>query len=101
MHFLLFKQKSHFAFSYHASRTTAPFDLIHTDVWGIAPTLSKLGYKFYITFINDYYRYTWIYFIRKKSEVYDVFKKLYTLIQTQFQKNIKKIRLDSGGEYTP
>lgn len=42
----------------------APFDIIHTYVWGIALTLSRLGYKYYVTFIDDYTCYAWIYFLR-------------------------------------
>ena len=61
-------------FPVHYSRAVASFDLIHTDVWGIAPTLSRMGFKYYVTFIDDHCRYTWIYFLRLKSEVFKTFK---------------------------
>ena len=42
--------KSHvLPFPTHHSHATAPFDIIHTNVWGIAPQLSRLGYKYYVT----------------------------------------------------
>ena len=55
--------KSHILpFSVYNSRALESFDIIHTDVWGIAPTLSRAGFKYYVTFIDDHSRYTWILF---------------------------------------
>ena len=75
--------KSHiFSFSIHNSCALASFDIIHTDVWGIAPTLSRAGFKYYVTFIDDHSRYTWIYFMRLKFEVFSIFQKFYNMVQT-------------------
>lgn len=58
--------KSHsLPFPSTALKATSPFDIIHTNVWGIAPTLSSLGYKYYVTFVDDSSRSTWIYFLHK------------------------------------
>jgi transposase InsO family protein len=92
--------KSHvLPFPVHFSRTIEAFNVIHTDVWGIAPHLSRMGYKYYVTFIDDHCRYTWIYFLRFKSEVFSTFQKFYNMVCTEFQKSIKILRFDLGGEY--
>ena len=50
-------------------------------------------------FIDNYSKYTWIYFLRSKSEVFSVFKKFVAYVETQFSSRIKVLRYDSGGEY--
>ena len=47
-------------------------------------------------FINDYNRFTWIYFLRSKATV---FQKFVMLVETQFRIYIKTLRFDSGEEY--
>ena len=60
-------------FLHHASRASQCFELIHNDVWGIAPVVSHAHYKYFVTFIDDFSRFTWVYFLRAKGEVFSVF----------------------------
>ena len=46
------------------------FKIVHTDVWGVTPVPSHARYKYFVTFIDDYSRFTWIYFLRSKSKVF-------------------------------
>ena len=87
-------------FLVHTSHVIAPFHLIHSDVWGMAPITSHANYKYFVTFIDDYSRFTWIYFLHSKNEVFSVFKIFYAYVQTQFSTKIKILRSDNGGEYT-
>ena len=52
----------------------------------------------YVSFIDDFSRKTWIYFLRKKSKVFDVFKDFKALLDNQIEKMIKVSRTDNGGE---
>ncbi|RVW80788.1 Retrovirus-related Pol polyprotein from transposon RE1 [Vitis vinifera] len=86
-------------FPYSASRASQCFDIIHSDVWGIAPIVSHAHYKYFVTFIDDFSRFTWVYFFWAKAKVFLVFKRFLALIETQFSTSIKVLRSNSGGEY--
>ena len=58
-----------------AWRAKAPLELVHTDVCGPMPEASLGGNKYFITFIDDYSRMTWMYFMKEKSDVFTIFKR--------------------------
>jgi hypothetical protein len=60
-------------------------------------TLGK--YVYYISFITDFSRNTWNYFLRNKFEVFDKFKEFKAMVENQSEKKIKVLRTDNGGEF--
>ena len=52
-----------------------------------------------LTFIDDYSRKVWVYFLKNKSAVFVTFKQWKTLIKKQTSKKIKRFRTDNGLEY--
>lgn len=52
--------------------TTAPLEIIHSDVWGPSPMLSITGYKYYVVFVDDFSKYSWLFPMHCKSEVFCV-----------------------------
>lgn len=56
-------------------------ELIHTDVCGPMQTMSIDGARYFLIFVDDQSRYTWVYFIRKKSDVFEYFKEFKTMIE--------------------
>ena len=66
------------SFSSHGSRAEKCFDIVHSDVWGISPA----QYKYFVTFIDDFSQYTWVYFLRSKSEVLSVFQTFVAYVET-------------------
>ena len=49
-------------------------ELVHTDVWGPVQVQSLSGSHYYVTFIDDATRKTWVYCIRKKYDVFDTLR---------------------------
>ena len=82
------------------TKTKGTLELIHSDVCGPIPSISLSGYEYYITFIDDYSRNTWIQFLNNKSEVFKKLKEFKALIENQSKKRIKTLRTNNGGEYT-
>ena len=78
--------------------STHPLELIHSDVW-TSPIVSLGGYKFYVIFIDDHSRFTWIFLLRQKSEVLSCSIKFKSLVENLFSCKIKQIQTDNGGEY--
>jgi hypothetical protein len=82
------------------SRSAGILDLVHTDVCGPMSQKSLSGCEYYLTFIDDYSRKTWIYFLKAKSMVFAQFQEFRALVENQLGKRIKVLRSDNGGEYS-
>ena len=80
--------------------STEPLERIHTDLSGIIRTPAVGGFKYFLTFIDDYTRYVTVYLLKSKEEVFEKFTEFKNLVENQFGKKIKKIRSDNGTEYT-
>ena len=63
------------------------------------PVTSMNGSRYLLTFIDDFSRYTWVFFLKKKSEVCEKFTKLKALIENASGIKINILRSDNGGEY--
>lgn len=74
-------------------------ELIHSDVGSITPT-SKGGSKYYVTFVDDYSRYTMVYPMKTKDEVLAKFDQYRRMAENLHSDTIKVLRSDNGGEYT-
>ena len=57
------------SFNNSDSFSYASFDLIHSDIWGPSPTTTVDRSKYFVIFIDDFSRYTWIYLMHNRSEL--------------------------------
>jgi len=80
-------------------KTSAPLELIFSDVWGPTPLFSSDGYRYFVIFVDAYTKYVWYYPLVAKSDVYSVFHQFQTLVERQFSLKIKSVQTDWGGEY--
>ena len=73
--------------------------LIHSDVCGPLSSTARGAFQYFITFIDDFSRYGYVYLMKHKSESFKKFKVFKNEVQNQLGKNIKILRSDRGGEY--
>lgn len=67
-------------FSSSYRETFGPLDLVHSDVW-VAPLASPSGFKFYVTFMDDFSRFTWLYSIANKYDIFNSFVQFRLLLE--------------------
>jgi hypothetical protein len=79
--------------------TSRPLQLLHMDLFGPTTYASVGGNLYCLVIIDDYSRYTWVFFLQEKSKVASIFKKFAKKAQNEFDYKIKKIRSDNGKEF--
>jgi transposase InsO family protein len=79
--------------------TSKALELLHMDLMGPMQVESLGGKKYAYVVVDDYTRYTWVNFIREKSDTFEVFKDLYTQLQRKKDTVIVRIRSDHGREF--
>jgi len=93
-----FFKSSKLSFNNSTRHVSHAFELIHSDVWGPFD-MSLSGYKYFVTFIDDFSRVTWVYLLKAKSDVFSCFQDFHILIKNQFFGHLKTFRSDNGLEY--
>lgn len=78
----------------------APLHLMHTNLWGPSPIPSSSGYKYYIHFVDDYTKFTWIYLLRNKSEAFPIFCQFKAQLELLLESQIKSTQSDKGDAFT-
>ena len=84
---------------FSTNRSIDILELIHTDIYRPFPKASWNGQQYFITFIDDFSRYGYLYLIHEKSRSLDVFKNFKAEVENQLSKRIKSFKSDRGGEY--
>ena len=83
------------------SRETKLLELIHYDLGDLKQTMTRGGKKSYVTFIDDYSRFTRVYLLRNKDEAFDAFLSYIAEVKNQLDRKTKRIRSNRGGKYIP
>lgn len=74
-------------------------DLIQYDVYGPMHDKYLGGHLYYVTFIHDLSRKTWLYILKTKDEVFEKFKEFRSEVETLTKRKLKTLRYDNGGVY--
>ena len=81
--------KSHkLPFSLSSRTSTRPLELVHSELWGPAPVCSHFGFLYYIIFIDDFSKFTWLYLLKKKSDVLSVFVDFQNSVERQLSSRL-------------
>jgi transposase InsO family protein len=73
--------------------------MLHMDLFGPIAYISIGGNKYALVIIDDYSRFTWMFFLQDKGETQEVLKKLLKRAQNEFDANVKMNRSDNGTEF--
>ncbi|RVW82840.1 Retrovirus-related Pol polyprotein from transposon TNT 1-94 [Vitis vinifera] len=80
-----------------ATRSSAILEIIHTDICSL--DMDSHGQKYFISFIDDFSRYMYLYILHNKNEALEAFKVLKAEVEKQCGKQIKIVRSNRSGEY--
>ncbi|KAI3740018.1 hypothetical protein L2E82_30435 [Cichorium intybus] len=73
--------------------------LVHMDLFGLVNVLSINKSSYCLVIIDDYSRFTWVFFLKNKSETEELVKRFIILIENQTNQKVKGIRCDNGTEF--
>ncbi|KAH9670375.1 retrovirus-related pol polyprotein from transposon TNT 1-94-like protein [Citrus sinensis] len=81
-------------------RAKEPLELVHSDVFGLVKQPSISGMRYMVTFIDDFSRYVWVFFMKEKSDTFSKFKEFRESTEREVGKKFRCLRSDNGGEYS-
>lgn len=73
-------------------------ELVHIDLCGPMQTRSLGGAYYFLVFVDDCMRFSWVYFLRKNSHTFEYFKEFKSMIEKKTRKTIKILHSDQPGE---
>ena len=79
--------------------TSKLFDLVHMDLFRPTRTLSLNGKRFGLVIVDDYSRFSWVFFIFHKNEAFDKFLLFFRRVQIAHGVKVVAIQIDHGGEF--
>jgi hypothetical protein len=86
-----FKTKEH--------STTKPLKIVHADVCGPMRTIGLKGERYFLLFVDDFTRITWIFLLKRKFETFSCFQTFKESTENECDMKIKCLRSDNGGEF--
>ncbi|XP_022156712.1 uncharacterized protein LOC111023556 [Momordica charantia] len=80
-------------------RAKEPLELVHSELCGSMNVTASGRYEYFISFIDDYLRYEYLYVMQHQSETLKKFKEYKAEVDNQLGKTIKTLQSDQGGKY--
>jgi len=89
-------KKKHFP---KVERNSHLLELVHSDIYEINSMLTKSEKRYFITFIYDYSRFTYVYLLKTIDEAFGKFKEFKKMVENKKESQVKILRSDRGGDY--
>ena len=89
----------HDSFPLTLNKSPVPFMIIYADVWGPSKFYTLDGSRWFVTFIDDRTRMTWVCLMNFKSEVNLLFQNFHKMVCSQYNAQVQVLLSDNGGEY--
>ena len=92
--------KSHrLPFQTSVNHASSMFQLVHSDLMGLTSSPSYSGLRYMMVVVDDFSRYSWVYFLENKSEALTYFMRFKMMVEKEFSSTIKCLLTDNGGEF--
>jgi len=80
------------------SRALSSLELIHSDICGPMNVRARNGVVYFLTFIDDFSRYGYVYLLAHRHEALDVFKRFVVEVETKLERRVETLRTNCGRE---
>lgn len=92
-------KQSRLSFPTSISTSCCSFDLIHADVWGPYRVATHDDKRYFLTLVDDFSRYTWIFLLTSKANCIVPLRDFILMVKNQFGRGVKCFRTDNGTEF--
>ncbi|KAD4586293.1 hypothetical protein E3N88_23894 [Mikania micrantha] len=76
-----------------------PLEILHMDLFGPVNRKSIAGDQYCLVITDEYSRYSWVFFLKEKSETFDCIQVLVTKLESLYKLKIRQFRTDNGTEF--
>ena len=97
--YCLLRKKHRVSFSSKSTKKSYTLELVYFDVCGPIEVESLGGHKYFVNFIDDASRKTWVYLWKSKDQVFQNFQQFHAMVEKETGKPLKSLCIDNGGEY--
>ena len=98
--YCLFGKQHRVSFRRSSTRKSNVLDLVYSYVCGLIEVESLSSNRYFVTFIDDTSQKVWVYVLKTKYQVFQLFKKFHAMVEREKGKSMKCLHIDNEGEYT-
>ncbi|KAJ9544175.1 hypothetical protein OSB04_023882 [Centaurea solstitialis] len=92
-------KSSRLPFELNVKRASHVLDIVHCDLWCPSPVVSVDAYRYYVVFVDEHSRFTWLYPLKTKADFLASLRSLYDLLKHSFQPKLNFFQSDGGTEF--